>query len=642
MNSVAPKKDVWVIDDDVTVLLLAEEALAAAGFAVRTFPNAAAALEAARAQMPDIFVVDVMMPGLNGFDLCTHVRHLPDGDLVPILVTTSLDDTASINRAYCAGATNFASKPINWAVEIHRLNYLLKSAEAAKQLRHKEQETRQAKEEWERTFDSINDSVVVLDKDFRILRANKATLNMFKNSQSAVSGRRCFELFHANGQPCAGCPATTAFITKLPKMTEVHCAPTGNLFEVTVSPVKDSEGRITHLVHVARDLNEKKQLEAELRHAQKMEAVGTLAGGIAHDFNNLLTVIQCCAEMLEEDKPGNDEDAENISAILDTARRGSALTKQLLLFSRKNSKSPQRRVVDLNETLHSLGRMLEKGLSKNIAEHYHLAPGLHKIFADSSQIEQVVMNLAVNAAHAMPRGGVLTIETENIDLDANHCQRHPDLAPGKYVLLSVSDTGHGMDKQTQARIYEPFFTTKQVGEGTGLGLSVVFGIVKEHNGCINCYSEVGVGTTFRVFLPAIPAANLQSSPPTQEKPVTPGGVETILVVDDEAPIRSVLEKHLAKLGYSVVSADDGAMALRRYTDALKHPDAIVMDIGMPNMSGWECLKKLLSLNPQVKVILMSGYGGTDLEERAISAGARGFLHKPYNLQEVSKKLRGHP
>jgi len=640
MNSRAarPPSKVWVIDDDETVLVLAEEVLSAAGFRVRTFTDAASALTAAERELPDIIVVDVIMPGVDGFDFCTGVRRLPQGASVPILVVTCLEDTASIDQAYEAGATNFATKPLNWEIEIHRLDYMLRAARNASDLLQKEQETRLAKEEWERTFDSINDIVNVLDGDLRILRANRVTQRVFARPQEAIIGRYCHELFNAGQGVCPDCPMARVLGANQSVVAEVKCGAAGGLFEMAISPVVNPQGQVTHFVHVARDLSEQKALEAELRQAQKMEAIGILAGGIAHDFNNLMLVIQGSAELLLSAE-ATDRNPEDLEAILEAAKRGARLTKQLLIFSRKQTNANNRRRLDLNSVLTNTMQLLKTGLPKSISHELHLGAHLQAIHADSVQLEQVVINLSVNAAQAMPGGGTITLRTENFRLEPAAAHAVPGLPPGDYVLLTVSDTGLGMDAATLAHIYEPFFTTKKVGEGSGLGLAVVFGIVREHKGHIACDSEVGVGTTFRVYFPAL-GQPADSAPPAAAKPpAMPGGTETILVVDDEDTIRNLLGRFLTRQGYAVTTAADGEIALRQYSQASPHPRAVIMDLGMPKMSGWECLEKLRKLDPDARVLLASGYGGDDLESRALSAGAAGFLGKPYNLANLSRKLR---
>jgi PAS domain S-box-containing protein len=516
----------------------------------------------------------------------------------------------------------------------------LKSANLAVELKKKEQETRLAKEDWEGTFESIADSVTVLDLKLNILRANRATFRIFGGAVPAIVGRPCHEVFCHSHEACPDCPVWKVLASGMPASVEMAFGPSGRLYEISVSPVTDRLGKITRLVHVARDLSEKKKLEAELRHAQKMEAIGTLAGGIAHDFNNLLTTVQCCADLSIADNIEAGRTDENLEAIQDATRRGAALTRQLLLFSRKARDTGQKQVLDLNDVLRGMRKVLEKGFSPSVAKVYRLAPELRFVRADAGQLEQVVMNLAVNAAHAMPDGGSITIETGNLTLGGQSGRTHPNLDPGDYVLLTVADTGHGMSKETLARIYEPFFTTKKVGEGTGLGLSVVFGIVKEHDGHIECQSETGVGTTFRIYLPAVGQGEKQAELTLAvSRNRAPGGTETILVVDDEAPLRRLLERHLGKLGYDVICASDGEMGWRKYSEASPRPHAVILDLGMPKASGWECLAKLREIDPGVKVLIASGYGGDDLEERATKSGAAAFLSKPYNLDVISRKLR---
>ena len=385
-----------------------------------------------------------------------------------------------------------------------------------------------------------------------------------------------------------------------------------------------------------RDLSERKKLEAELRQAQKMEAVGTLAGGIAHDFNNILMVIQCCMEILKTEASLPEEDTK---VILDAIGRGSALAKQLLVFSRKGAAFSQKRPVNLNTLVQNVLKMIEKGLPKTVSLHPCLPLDLPPVLGNSEQIEQVLMNLAVNAAHAMRTGGELSVETRNFTPTPHFLLSHPNFKPCNYVQLIVSDTGHGMDQQTLERIYEPFFTTKKPGEGTGLGLSVVFGIVQEHAGLITCESELGTGTTFKVYFPV--AIQPESEPqlgPAKSLPFT-GGSETVLLVDDKAPIRVLLNSYLSKLGYTVISAPDGEIGLERYTNAGTRPHVVILDLDMPKMNGWKCLEKLREFNPQVKVVIATGYGGDNLEPEARNKGASGLLAKPYPLADLGKMLR---
>ena len=635
-----PHRLVWIIDDDETALLLAEGVLRAAQFTVRTFTNAPSALEAARAEWPDIFVVDLIMPELDGFELCARLRRLPRGQLTPILVTTALDDPVSIDRAYLAGATDFAAKPLNWAIEVHRLHYLLRAADVARELQAKEQEARLAREDWERTFDSITDSVTVLDTDLRIVRANAATARLFATPPEGLLGRPAHEVFYGAVRPRLDCPAVRALLTKLPtSVIELDCGPTGRIFEVAASPVTDAQGRVTRLVHVVRDVTEQKKLEAGLRQAQKMEALGTLAGGVAHDFNNLLTVVQCYADLLlvQARMAGNAN--PEAQAIVAATKRGAALTRQLLIFSRKEGAGTARIPLNLNDSVESVQKMLARVLPKTVTLHTRLEPELCLVAADPNQIDQVLVNLAVNSEQAMPSGGALTIETQNAVLAPDAARFHPEAKPGDYVRLTVSDTGQGMDRQTQERMYEPFFTTKRATQGTGLGLAVVFGIVRDHGGFILCQSEVGRGTTFRIYFPVPPPTGPEPEP--AEAPALPmrGGSETILIVEDEPPLRRVLESHLAKLGYRVYAVGDGESALRTYSETRERPGAVILNLGTPKMSGWECLAKLRELDPQARVLVVTGYAADETQGRALDEGAAGFLRKPFNLTDISGKLR---
>jgi signal transduction histidine kinase/ActR/RegA family two-component response regulator len=414
---------------------------------------------------------------------------------------------------------------------------------------------------------------------------------------------------------------------------------TGVVKDVILSGVVDGDtlsGMVMDITERRRSEKEKDRMQAQLLHAQKMEAVGTLAGGIAHDFNNMLQAVLGYGQLLlfgkEKDEPGY----KDIQEIVSAAGRGRELTRQLLTFSSKVES--KRQPLNLNHQVEQVRKLLERTIPKMIAIEIHLADDLETIDADPAQMEQVLMNLAVNAKDAMPEGGRLVIETTNTTLDDDYCKAHLEARTGDYVLLTVSDTGHGMDRKTQARIFEPFFTTKGPGKGTGLGLAMVYGIVKSHDGYIMCYSELGEGTTFKIYLPVIERRGETAEP--KEAEVSPrGGTETILLVDDELAIRKLGERVLRSAGYTVVAAPDGESALELYRKEHEHIDLVMLDLIMPGMGGKRCLEELVIVNPHVKVIIATGYSANGHTKTALEAGARGCISKPYDARQMLKEVR---
>jgi two-component system cell cycle sensor histidine kinase/response regulator CckA len=623
-----PQPIIWVVDDDETILILAQEALAEHGFDVQVFATATAASEALAASVPDFIFLDVLLPGLNGYEFCAHLRSRPGGQDVPVLMMTFLDDAEAINKAYEAGATGFVTKPINWNIEIQRVRYMLRAAETAGRLRQNEEETRQAKEAWENTFNAIRDIVTVVDRDLRILKANQTTCELLQLSLGQIIGQRACELFEKLKEPSANCPVARALQTGLPAAAEInyHHPPGTRL--VSASPIRGSDGAVNQVVVVARDLSEQKRLEAQLRQVQKMEAVGTLAGGVAHEFNNLLQAVIGSAELLKMSKPSDHEDLVDIRAILDAAKRGGALTRQMLAFSRKGALWTEKIPLNLNDVIDTVQAMLTQSLARNVQVDVKLAPDLRKIKGDPEQLQQVVVNMAMNSTQAMPHGGQLTITTVNV--------RSRENGPVEFVALTIADTGEGMSKETTERMYEPFFTTRGVGKGTGLGLSAVFGIVKEHLADIHCESQPGVGTTFQIRFPVVP----ENRPPALvAAPLPAVRRPTIMVVDDEEPLRRALQRMLGRLGFDVLSAPDGPHALRAFTQQAQRPNLVILDLGLPIMSGWECLEKLRIIDASTRVLVATGYGGDDLESRARSLGAAGILMKPYDLAALGDKVR---
>jgi hypothetical protein len=387
---------------------------------------------------------------------------------------------------------------------------------------------------------------------------------------------------------------------------------------------------------MAHDITKRKSVETQLLQAQKMEAVGRLAGGIAHDFNNLLTAILGSSDFLLEDSSLDDQRRADVEDIRQGAQRAAALTRQLLAFSRQQVLAP--RVLDLNALIADLEKMLRRLIGEDIQFRTALAPGVGAVRADPGQLEQVIMNLAVNARDAMPHGGKLTVETANADLDDAYAQAHLPAVPGRYAMLAVSDTGTGMDTQVKAHIFEPFFTTKETGKGTGLGLATVYGIVKQSNGYIWVYTEPGQGTSFKIYLPRVAAA----AEPPAPKPMTPAslnGSETILLAEDEESVRNLTRRILAAHGYTVLTAADGQEALRLADQHAGPIHLLLTDVVMPNMGGRQLAERVVSARPATKVLYLSGYTDDAIIHHGVLEPGIAFLQKPFTPQGLARKLR---
>lgn len=388
----------------------------------------------------------------------------------------------------------------------------------------------------------------------------------------------------------------------------------------------------------AEDVTERRTLEQQLRQSQKMEAVGRLAGGIAHDFNNLLMVISGYSEFLLE-RLGAEPDLRGpAQEIASASERASSLTRQLLAFSRKQMLAP--RIVNLNEIATENLKMLTRMIGEDIDLVMVPSPNLWPVRADAGQIEQVIMNLAINARDAMPSGGKLTIETSNLTLDEDYARIHAPLRPGEYVMISISDTGMGMDSETQSHIFEPFFTTKGT-KGTGLGLSTVYGIVKQSGGYIWVYSEVGRGTTFKIYLPRVASLEVAAAQPAESRQLqkVEPGTETILLVEDEANLRYLARQYLEKQGYKVIEAADGAVAMQI---AVAHEAVIhllLTDVIMPGMNGRELAQRVSEIRPNVKVLYMSGYTENVIGHNGTLDAGVSLLQKPFNLRDLKSKVR---
>ncbi len=406
--------------------------------------------------------------------------------------------------------------------------------------------------------------------------------------------------------------------------------------ELSVSPVRNSAGQLTHFVGVQVDVTARRKLEEQFRQAQKMEAFGQLAGGVAHDFNNLLTIINGYCEVLLERLPEGDSSRNLINEIDKAGRRSASLTRQLLAFSRQQILAP--RALNLNDIVTETEKMLRRLIGEDVALSITLDSALWAVRADPGQVEQVLLNLSVNARDAMPKGGRLTIETHNIDLDETYTRTHADSCGGPHVLLSVTDTGGGMPPEVQARAFEPFFTTKGLGQGTGLGLATVFGIVTQSGGHIAIESEVSVGSTFKVYLPKVEQQPERLNSPSRNV-TRRRGTETVLFAEDEAGVRQLMSRILARSGYLVLEAADGNEAVRIAAAHCGPIHLLITDVVMPGASGLDVSNQIAMRHPEARVLFISGHTDDAVIRHDVLRERVNFLQKPFSPSDLERKVR---
>ncbi|MDD2335914.1 MAG: PAS domain S-box protein [Geobacteraceae bacterium] len=501
----------------------------------------------------------------------------------------------------------------------------------------------QITERWERTFDAVPDLIAIIDTDFRIVQVNKAMADRLGATPAEFAGQVCYEAIHKTDAPPSFCPYTLTLRDWREHTAEVNEEGLGGDFIVSTSPIFDSAGQLIGSAHVARDITERKKaeeerelLEAQLHQAQKMEAIGQLAGGIAHDFNNILTAIIGYAEIINL-RMGKESPLRHfVEQVLASADRAAELTNSLLAFSRKQVLHTK--PIDLWGVVRDFRKMLGRLLPEDIDFRTTVAEGNLIVMADKGQIEQVLMNLVTNAKDAMPRGGTLTVEVSPAVMDERFAHAHGFGAPGNYACVSVTDTGYGMDEETRKRIFEPFFTTKDVGKGTGLGMAIVYGIIQQHNGYITVDSEMGKGTTFRIYLPII-SEDIKEAYMTRGEEFPPGGTETILLAEDDLTVRELHKMILKEAGYSVVEAVDGQDAIDKFMEYMAEVDIVVTDVIMPKIDGKSLHEEIRKILPNMKVLFMSGYTKDIIVARGILEDGFNYITKPVKSFELLKSVR---
>jgi len=575
------KANILLVDDRPESLLALEAVLAELGQNLVKADSGRQALRCVLEQDFAVILLDVHMPGMNGFETASLIRERERSKHTPIVFLTASDPSElAIFRGYSVGAVDYLVKPFAPGILKSKVAVFVDLFQMREKAR---QQTEQL-----------------------------AAINQNLERENAERKRAEEELRRSHDE--------------LERRVQ----------ERTAELAKANEALQAELAERERMEKEKTNIEQQLRQAHKMEAIGKLAGGVAHDFNNLVTIITGYSDMLLSRIGPENSTRRELEQIKKAGDRAHSLTRQLLAFSRRQMLQPK--VLDLNAVVTNLEPMLQRLIGENIELVIELKPGLGQVKADPGQIEQVIMNLAINARDAMLQGGKLLLETDNIELDEAYALRHIPTQPGSYVHLAVSDTGCGMDAATQSRIFEPFFTTKEQGKGTGLGLSTVYGIVKQSGGYIWVYSEHGQGTTFKIYLPRV-LAPADSVPPVTHWSSLPQGKETVLLVEDEPEVRWLVRDMLQHLGYTVLEARHGIEA---QVLSIQHAGPIhllITDVVMPQMSGREIAEQLTSEHPETKVLYMSGYTDDAVVRHGVLAAEIAFLQKPFTPEALARKVR---
>jgi PAS domain S-box-containing protein len=634
-------KKVLVVDNDPVMLSFMNNLLVGHGYQVSTADDGLTVLNILETSTPDVIIMDLIMPNINGEKLCQMIRKKPHMKDTYIVILSAVAAEYETNLSDLGANACIAKGPFNKMSEriLETLDKLYFSTPydftnkivgiEETYSRNIVKELLSVKRHLEVILSSISEGIFEITSEAKIVYANPTAISILGVPEEKLLALNVLDLFYEIDRM----KVEKLFKNKAKVEQNINGDSyrliNGKEVSLNILPIRDEENKA---VVVLNDISDRRRLEAELRQAHKIEAIGTLAGGIAHDFNNLLMGIQGYTSLILFDMNTNHPHYEKLKKIEDQVRSGAELTKQLLGFARGGRYEVM--VADLNEIINKTSTMFGR-TKKEISIHRKYAEGLWAVEVDRGQIEQALLNLYVNAWQAMPSGGDLYLETINVFIDKDY-KKLFSVKPGKYVKVTVMDTGIGMDEKTKERIFEPFFTTKGMGRGTGLGLASAYGIIKGHNGIINVYSEKGNGTKFTIYLPASEKAFMK------EKEISVDivkGEESILLVDDEDIIIDVSKEILETLGYHVHVARSGKEAIDIYREKGNEIDLVILDMIMPGISGSETFNTLKSINPGIKVILSSGYSINGKAKEIMERGCRAFIQKPFEMSDLSDKIR---
>ncbi|HJU65969.1 MAG TPA: response regulator [Gemmatimonadaceae bacterium] len=632
MTSSAEALDVLIVDDDPALLRTLSDVLRMRGFDPGVAQTGRDAMVLASKAPPAIAVIDLRLPDMDGLDLISRLH--TDGALTQVVVLTGNASITSAVRALREEIVDYLLKP----VVPDQLVATLERAGERWRRRVAEVALATTEQRFRSLIENAADPIAILGEDSTIQYASPAHQQALGKAPEALLGTPLYALVHPQDLPLMQ-EAMRAVLAKPSVASSFTLRFRGGdgTWRTLAGTAKNmlSNDAICGIVLNTRDISERVELEAQLRHAQKMDAMGQLAGGVAHDLNNILTAVTAFTQLAAGSLPPDHEVQEDLTQVQSAAKRAASLTRQLLAFSRRQVLQP--RPLDLGEIVRGMRGMLRSLLGAEFQVVMEIAPAHGRVLADAGQIEQVLLNLVINARDAMPKGGTIVIEVQDETVTEEYTRRHPGAQPGAHVMLGVTDSGSGMDAETRTRMFEPFFTTKPMGKGTGLGLSTVYGIVQQSGGHIWVYSEMGHGTTLKVYLPryrdeheeeAQPATSVQAAS-------TPA---TVLVVEDDPAVQRVTVRTLERAGYEVVTADNGREGLARIERLNGQLDLVIADVIMPDLGGAELAERIVAHWPDLPLLLMSGYTAQAIDRMVPLVGGAMFLEKPFTPDALVAKV----
>ena len=642
---------ILIVDDERPNRKMLEVLLGPEGFQLSSAESGEEALAMVARQPPDLILLDIMMAGMDGYEVAARVKGDSATRNIPIIMVTSLDDRDARVLGLTAGAEDFLTKPVDRVELCMRVRNLLRlkaygdqydnySRMLEEEVGSRTADLVESERLYRSTFDASPIGIVHVGLDGRWLRVNQRLCDLLGYSREELqrSGQELMQSDAVSGEAEA--------IRQMSAGTLDHHVVEGKQYRrrdgsimwtrVFMSVHRDAEGQPRHFIKVIEDITERRTLEAQVRQSSKMDAIGRLASGVAHDFNNLLTVILGFTEVVLADAPTATRHGEDLREIIKAAQRATGLTRQLLAFSRQQTLHTV--PLDVNGLITNMTAMLARLIGEDVEVVLALAPDLALALADFGQLEQVVMNLVVNARDAMPGGGTVTIETADVELE-NSSFHEEAIVKGSYVMIAITDTGAGMTKEVRRRLFEPFFTTKGAGKGTGLGLSTTYGIVKQSKGHIWVNTEPGFGTTFKVYLPRSNGGGSREAVASVVGASVKGESETVLIVEDEAGVRQLTKRILEQAAYRVLEAGSGDEAENVFALNADSISLVVTDVIMPGCGGPELIGRLQVRAPGLKVLYMSGYTEQSVALKAGIGRGFPFLQKPFTAAELVRLVR---